>query len=121
LLKEAPNSSSLPRRRESSALIPKAYHQRVNDAARRIPCFFKRRAVALFLLLKGLFFLALAVIDWLTAKTAVSERHYLLPARIVSEFIAAIRAALQGELRLPSLLACTHWNRKASGPLPPRL
>ena len=80
----------------------------------------KRQTIAAFLLLKGLFFLALAVIDWLTAKTAVSERHYLLPACIVIEFLAAIRAALQGEFRLPSLLVCTHWNRKASGPLSTR-
>jgi hypothetical protein len=80
----------------------------------------KRQTIAVFLLLQGLFFLALAIVDWLTAKTAVSERHYLLPACIVSEFLAAIRSALRGRLRLPSLVACTHWNRKASGPLSTR-
>jgi hypothetical protein len=81
----------------------------------------QRQAMAAFLLLQGVFFLALAVIDWLTAKTAVSERHYLLPACIVSEFLAAIRSTLRGRLRLPSLVACTYWNRRASGPLSTRL
>jgi hypothetical protein len=74
-------------------------------------------AISVFLVLKGLLFLALAVIDWLTAKTCVSQRHYLLPSRVAQEFMTSIRSSWEGKIRHPSLLACMYWNRKASGPL----
>jgi hypothetical protein len=73
-------------------------------------------ATSAFLALKGLLYLALATIDWLTAKTCVSERHYLLPSRVAQEFMAATRSSWFGKVRHPSLLACMHWNRRASGP-----
>ncbi len=75
---------------------------------------------AVILAFKGFGYFALAVIDWLTAKTCVSERHYLLPFRVASEFYDAIVATRHGQTRAPSLTACTRWNRRACGPKPPR-
>jgi hypothetical protein len=74
-------------------------------------------ASAILLTLKGFIFLALALIDWLTAKLNVSERGYLRPVKVASEFYGAIVASWHGQSKTPSLLACTHWDRKVCGPM----
>ena len=73
---------------------------------------------AILLTLKGVIFLTLAIVDWMTAKVNVSERGYLLPVKVASEFYGAIVASWHGQNRSPSLLACRHWDRKACGPSP---
>lgn len=76
----------------------------------------KKLASAVLLTMRGLVCLTLALVDWLTAKVNVSERGYLLPGRVFDEYSAAIVAAWHGEHRPPSLLSCTHWDRKTGGP-----
>lgn len=71
-----------------------------------------RLASAILLTLKGVMFLTLALVDWLTATINVSERGYLLPFKVAREFYGAIVAAWHGQNRPPSLLACTRWHRK---------
>lgn len=71
---------------------------------------------AIFLACKGLGFFLLSVIDWMTAKAGVSERHYLLPSRVAKEFHSSVVGTLHGQVRRPSLSACTYWNPKAGGP-----
>ncbi|MFZ4539838.1 hypothetical protein [Propionivibrio sp.] len=78
----------------------------------------KNQVSAILLTFRGLGTLALALIDWLTARVNASERHYLIPAKVACEYWLAIRAAWQGQRKQPSLLECTHWNRKACGPSP---
>lgn len=73
-------------------------------------------ANAILLTFKGGIFSALAIVDWLTAKVNVSERGYLLPFKIVSEFCGAIVASWHGQNRAPSLLAFRHRDRKVCGP-----
>ncbi|MFZ4538984.1 hypothetical protein [Propionivibrio sp.] len=75
-------------------------------------------ASAILLTLKGGMYFTLALVDWLTATINVSERGYLLPFKVASEFHDAIVAAWHGQSRPPSLLACTHWDRKVCGPSP---
>lgn len=78
----------------------------------------KHQASAILLTIRGFVVLTLALVDWLTAKLNVSNRHYLIPSRVVREFSEAIRAVWQGQNRSPSLLACTHWNHNAGGKAP---
>ncbi len=76
----------------------------------------KDQAIAILLAVKGLLFLTVALVDWLSAKANASERPCLIPFRVGCEFCAAIEAAWHGQRRQPSLLACTQWSRRACGP-----
>lgn len=76
----------------------------------------KKLVIALLLMLRGVLVLALALVDWLTAKVNVSERGYLLPGSVVKAFYLAIVAGWHGQRILPSRLACTNWKRNACGP-----
>jgi hypothetical protein len=78
----------------------------------------KHRASALLLALRGLMVFTLSLVDWLAAKLNVSNRHYLVPSRVASEFSEAIRAVWHGQNREPSLMACTYWNHNAGRKAP---
>ena len=62
----------------------------------------RKLASAMMLMVKGAMFVTVALVDWLTAKANVSERGYLMPFRVASEFHAAVVAAWHGQNRLPS-------------------
>jgi hypothetical protein len=81
-------------------------------------CMVKHLASTVLLSGKGLVFLALAIVDWLTAKANASGRPYLLPLKVAGEFMLAIGAAWHGKRRPPSMHACTNWTRNACGPSP---
>ena len=74
------------------------------------------RVAAFLLAFKGACVFLMSVIDWLTAKAGVSERHYLIPLRVAGEFHKSVVNALHGQVRNPSLVVCTHWNPRAGGP-----
>ena len=76
----------------------------------------KKLASAIFLTIRGVLVLALALVDWLAAKINVSERGYLLPVNVAREFHQAVIAAWHGQRKLPSQTSCTSWSRKACGP-----